>query len=321
MSQIKIYLLSSLIMLILVMIMIMISIAFLTLFERKIMGYYHNRKGPNKIGISGLIQPFSDALKLLFKEFFYPLKSNFMFYFISPMIMLILSLSLWLIYPFFSNLLMFNLNILFFLSIISMGVYGLMISGWSSNSMFSMIGSIRSIAQSISYEIILSISILIILMIINTFNLNIMIMYNKYIWLSFLFFPIMLILLISMLAEINRTPFDLAEGESELVSGFNIEYSSGKFILIFLSEYSNLMFMMFLLNLMFFYCKLIYLQFYINILILIFFITWIRMTYPRIRYDKMMFICGFYFLPFILINYILYMIYFKYSLDLIMIFN
>lgn len=203
----------------------------------------------------------------------------------------------------------------------SIGVYGLIISGWSSNSRFSIIGSIRSIAQSISYEIILSISILVITTFINSFNLNNLILYNKYIWLRILFFPLILILLVSILAEINRTPFDLSERESELVSGFNIEYRRGKFILIFLAEYSNLIFIIFLLNLLFFYCNLINFQFYINTLILIFFITWIRITYPRIRYDKLIFLCWFYFLPFILINYILYFIYLKYSFDLILILN
>nr|AHX97845.1 NADH dehydrogenase subunit 1 [Afrocampsis griseosetosus] len=315
MKQIIIYMMNSIILLILVAIMIMMGVAFLTLFERKIMGLYHTRKGPNKVGFLGALQPFSDAMKLLTKEFFIPLKSNFFIYIMSPMLMLILSLMMWMIYPFVTNLINFNLSMLYLLSIMSINVYGLMLSGWSSNSMYPMIGSIRSIAQSISYEVIFSISLLIPLTFNNTFNINLYINTHKYIWLSFLFFPIFLILLTTMLAEISRTPFDLSESESELVSGFNTEYSNSKFILIFLAEYSNLMFMMFLLNLLFFYNNMLNYQFYINLLVMIFFITWIRMTYPRLRYDKLMSLCWFYFLPFILILYIFYSMYFKYFLD------
>nr|AHA52535.1 NADH dehydrogenase subunit 1 [Homolobus sp. QL-2013] len=311
--QIKIYLLSSMIMLILVIIMILITVAFFTLFERKIMALFHYRKGPNKISLVGMFQPFSDALKLFFKEFFFSKKSNFFYYIISPMLMLLLSMSLWLIYPFTNNLILFKLNSLYIISMISMGVYGLMISGWSSNSSFSMIGSIRSIAQSISYEIIFSITMLIMLMMINSFNLNLLMMFNKNYFNKFLFFIPIIFILISMLAEINRTPFDLSEGESELVSGFNVEYSSGKFILIFLAEYSSILFMMFLLSIFILYKFNLF--FFLFIILLIYLITWIRMTYPRIRYDKLMFLCWFFILPFSLINFLMYIIMYKYLLE------
>nr|APF47534.1 NADH dehydrogenase subunit 1 [Diolcogaster sp. SNS-2016] len=317
MKQMLCYFFNSMIMLILVLILNMLVVGFLTLYERKIMGLFHYRKGPNKNFFIGLFQPFNDAIKLIMKEFFFPKKSFMMIYLMSPMIMIILVMMLWLIYPFYTNLIMFNNSILFFLSLMSLGVYGLILSGWSSNSSYSMIGSIRSIAQSISYEVVFAISIMIILMFINTMNLNLLINFYKYFINYMFFFPFMIILLISMLAEINRTPFDLSEGESELVSGFNIEYSSSKFILIFLAEYSSLMFMMFLFIYLFMMSKLNFF-FYFKVILMIFFITWIRMTFPRIRYDKLMKFCWIYLLPFTLMLFLNFMIY-KFMFDVVLI--
>nr|YP_010936702.1 NADH dehydrogenase subunit 1 [Apanteles gelechiidivoris]WKW91672.1 NADH dehydrogenase subunit 1 [Apanteles gelechiidivoris]WLN31490.1 NADH dehydrogenase subunit 1 [Apanteles gelechiidivoris] len=314
MMQISIYFMNSFIMLLLVIIMNLISVAFLTLFERKIMGLFHYRKGPNKNSIIGFFQPFNDAIKLMNKEYFFPKKSSFYLYISSPSLMFILIMMLWLIYPFKTNLLMFENNMLYFLCMMSLGVYGLILSGWSSNSSFSMIGAIRSIAQSISYEVIFSISMLIILMNINSMNLFNLNKFNKFMNLLLIFLPLNFIILISMLAEINRTPFDLSEGESELVSGFNIEYSSSKFILIFLAEYSSMIFMMFL------YCLIMMssnlnLMFYFKIICMILFITWIRMTLPRIRYDKLMKFCWIYMLPITLILYLNYLLNLKLNLD------
>nr|AHA52475.1 NADH dehydrogenase subunit 1 [Therophilus festivus] len=278
-----IYIFIIFLMLILVMIMIMISVAFFTLFERKIMGIFHYRKGPNKISLIGLMQPFSDAMKLLMKEFFLPLNSNLYLYLIMPIMMLILILLTWMIYPFLNNLLMWKFNILYFLCLMSLGVYSIMLGGWSSNSSLSMIGSIRSIAQSISYEVIFSISLLLMLMMLNSLNFfNFM---NLNLKLIFMLYPNFLILLISMLAEINRTPFDLSEGESELVSGFNIEYSSSNFTLIFLSEYASIMMMMFMLNFIFLYYYQMNLIFFFNFIFMIYFITWIRML--SLEFDLM----------------------------------
>nr|YP_010600868.1 NADH dehydrogenase subunit 1 [Binodoxys communis]WAL07399.1 NADH dehydrogenase subunit 1 [Binodoxys communis] len=313
--QMMIYLMNISFMMLLVLVNILIAVAFLTLFERKILGYFHYRKGPNKVGFIGILQPFSDALKLMSKEFFYPLKSNFYFYLMSPMLMFLLILSLWLIYPFITNSSNMNFNFMFFLCMLSMGVYGLMISGWSSNNSFSMIGALRSIAQSISYEVTLSISMLIILMMINNINLNYLTMYQKYLMLFMMFSPPASMLFISMLAEINRTPFDLTEGESELVSGFNVEYSNSKFVLIFLAEYASIIFMMFIFTMMFLSMN-IKLMFYLTILFLVFLIIWIRITLPRIRYDNLMYFCWFYMLPTILILFIMYMIYMKYPLEM-----
>nr|WCB99528.1 NADH dehydrogenase subunit 1 [Meteorus sp. 1 XHS-2023a] len=316
MSQMSFYMMCSMMMLFLVIILMMVSVAFLTLFERKIMGIFHYRKGPNKIGLTGFLQPFSDAMKLLSKEFFLPFKSNSIIYILSPMFMLILMILMWMIYPFFSNLLSFNLNTLFFLTIMSMGVYSLMLMGWSSNSSFSMLGAIRSIAQSISYEVIFAITLLIIMNMINSMNIFYLTKFSKFLILILLFYPISFILMISILAEINRTPFDLSEGESELVSGFNVEYGSSKFTLIFLSEYSSLLFMMFIFNLIFFNNNLLSFLFYMNLILMIFILTWIRVTLPRIRYDKLMFFCWFFLLPFSLINYSMYLTMVKLPMDL-----
>nr|AHA52450.1 NADH dehydrogenase subunit 1 [Histeromerus sp. QL-2013] len=316
MKQMYIYMLNNLIILILVIILMLISVAFLTLFERKILSYMHYRKGPNKVGFWGMLQPFSDALKLMSKEYFYTYKSNFIYYIISPMLMFTLITSMWLMYPFLTNLLNWNFNSLFFLCLMSMGVYGLMMSGWSSNSSFSLLGSIRSIAQSISYEVTFAISLLISLTMINSLNLNYLPNFQKYMWMFFFLPSLSLIMFISMLAKINRTPFDLSEGESELVSGFNVEYSSCSFVLIFLAEYSSIMFMMFIFNLMFFCSNLFSLMFYIMIIFFSFLVIWIRVTLPRIRYDYLMYFCWFYLLPYILIIFIFYLTFFKIPMNL-----
>nr|APF47557.1 NADH dehydrogenase subunit 1 [Hygroplitis sinica] len=314
MMQLLIYLMNSLILLILVMIMNLISVAFLTLFERKIMSLFHYRKGPNKNSFMGIFQPFNDAIKLMTKELFFPKKSSFYIYILSPSLMFILIMMLWMIYPFKTNMLVFEHNLLYFLCFMSLGVYGLILAGWSSNSSFSMIGAIRSIAQSISYEVTFAISIMILLTNMNSMNLFMLLNYNKFMMFLFTFLPLNFIILISMLAEINRTPFDLSEGESELVSGFNVEYSSSKFILIFLAEYSSLMFMMFLYCFLFWLNKFNFL-FFMKIIFLILIITWIRMSYPRIRYDKLMKFCWMFMLPLTLMLFLNYLINLKFNLD------
>nr|AHA52559.1 NADH dehydrogenase subunit 1 [Pambolus sp. QL-2013] len=317
MNMLNFYLMMNMLILLMMLIMIMISVAFLTLFERKILSISHYRKGPNKISLWGLLQPFSDAMKLLSKEFFYPLKSNYWYYSLSPILMFTLIFSLWMIYPFKTNLFNWSLNSLFFLCLMSMNVYSLMISGWSSNSSFSMLGAIRSISQSISYEVTLSISFLLTLLIINSLNLKYLMIMQKYIWLMMFLWPIAIILFMSMLAEINRTPFDLSEGEFELVSGFNIEYSNYGFVLIFLSEYSSIMFMMFMFNLLFFSMSKFNFMFYMSYLMFLFLTIWIRLTLPRIRYDYLMFFCWWYLLPMILIMFFFFNMYFKFLINLI----
>lgn len=289
------------------------------MFERKIIGLFHNRKGPNKILIIGISQPFNDAIKLLSKEFLFPLKINLYIYVFRPILILILSLIIWIIYPFYTNLINNNNRILLILSIIRIGAYGLIIRGWSSNSIFSLIGAIRSIAQSISYEVIFSLCLLIIFIIINSLNLLKISFFNK-LFFFLINIPLIFLFICRITAEVNRTPFDLSEGESELVSGFNIEYRRRNFTLIFLAEYSRLIFIIILLNLLFFNSNYFSILFYwINILF-IFFITWVRITFPRIRYDKLIYFCWIYLLPLNLKIFLIYLIY-KYYIDILIIFN
>nr|AHX97834.1 NADH dehydrogenase subunit 1 [Pseudognaptodon sp. QL-2014] len=318
MKQLYLYSLNNMVMLLMVLIFSMISVAFLTLFERKILSYMHYRKGPNKVGYWGLFQPFSDAMKLLSKEYFYSLKSNYYFYYFSPIIMFSLIMSMWMIYPFKMNLFNWNLSSLFFLCLMSMGVYGLMLSGWSSNSSFSLLGSIRSISQSISYEVTFTISFLMIFLMINSLNFFNLMVFQKYFWMIIVMWPSSMIMLISMIAEINRTPFDLSEGESELVSGFNVEYSSHSFVLIFLAEYSSIILMMFIFNFLYFFFNMMNFFFYLNLMMWLFLIIWIRVTLPRIRYDYLMFFCWIYILPMILILFYLYMLYIKFMIFLML---
>nr|AFN27604.1 NADH dehydrogenase subunit 1 [Diadromus collaris] len=297
-------------MMIMVMISILISVAFLTLMERKFLSYIQIRKGPNKLGLIGILQPFSDAIKLMMKEFYLINKLNYMIYLISPMISLILILMMWLIYPFYSNYFMMKLGLMYLMCCLSLGVYSLLMSGWSSNSSYSMLGSLRSLAQSISYEVSLSIIMIIPMFLIDNFNFMNLMYYQENIWLFIFMWPLGLMFLFSIMAELNRTPFDFSEGESELVSGFNIEYMSSGFVLLFLSEYASILFLSFLFNLLFLGSKMINMMFYLKMMFLVILIIWIRGTLPRFRYDLLMYLCWLMILPFSL-NYMFYMIFFK----------
>nr|APX39680.1 NADH dehydrogenase subunit 1 [Chaetocnema depressa] len=287
------------------LIMVLISIAFLTLLERKVLGYIQIRKGPNKVGILGLIQPFSDAIKLLNKEQIFPINSNLNLYYICPIMNLLMSLLLWICIPFISVNLNFNFSILFFLSVSSLSVYSIMLAGWSSNSSYSLLGSLRSVAQTISYEVSLSLILLSYLFLILSLNLIDFMKYQEYIWFIYLMFPLCLMWLVSALAETNRTPFDFAEGESELVSGFNVEYSSGGFVMIFLSEYGNILFMSMLTVILFMGSDLNSFFFFLKLMFISFFWLWVRGTLPRYRYDKLMNLAWKSYLP-ISLNYLMF---------------
>nr|APX40212.1 NADH dehydrogenase subunit 1 [Psylliodes laevicollis] len=284
---------------------VLISIAFLTLLERKVLGYIQIRKGPNKVGYLGLIQPFSDAIKLLSKEQIYPLMSNFNLYYICPMMNLFLSLFLWFCMPFFSVNLNFNLSTLFFLSISSLSVYTIMLAGWSSNSNYSLLGSLRSVAQTISYEVSLVLILMSFLFLILSLNLVDFFIYQEYVWFIFMLFPLCLMWIVSSLAETNRTPFDFAEGESELVSGFNVEYSSGGFVMIFLAEYGNILFMSMISVLLFLGANLMNFTFFLKLAFISFFWLWVRGTLPRYRYDKLMYLAWKAYLP-VSLNFLLF---------------
>nr|YP_010288400.1 NADH dehydrogenase subunit 1 [Polypedilum nubifer]UKO31616.1 NADH dehydrogenase subunit 1 [Polypedilum nubifer] len=270
------------------LIFVMVSVAFLTLLERKVLGLIQIRKGPNKIGMFGILQPFCDAIKLFTKEQILPFFSNSLVYYFSPIFSLFLSLVIWLCMPFLIKLYSFSLGVLFFFCCMSFGVYTVMLAGWSSNSLYALLGSLRSIAQTISYEVALVIMLMSVLFLINSFNLFYFELYQKNLWFIVLFFPIGIMWLISSLAETNRTPFDFAEGESELVSGFNVEYGAGGFALIFLAEYASILFMSMLFSLLFLGSYVISFIFFLKLTFISFFFIWVRGAYPRYRYDKLM---------------------------------
>nr|AML26580.1 NADH dehydrogenase subunit 1 [Staphylinidae sp. BMNH 1274705] len=278
-------------------IFLLIGVAFLTLLERKVLGYIQVRKGPNKVGYMGLLQPFSDAIKLFSKESVYPIKSNFNLYYFSPIMNLFLSLFLWMCMPFFSGLLNFNLGLMYFLCISSMSVYTIMVAGWSSNSNYSLLGGLRAVAQTISYEVSLAMILLSFLFLISSLSMFNFIKYQEMLWFIFLLFPLCMIWFVSSLAETNRTPFDFAEGESELVSGFNVEYSSGGFAMIFLAEYASILFMSMMCVVLFMGCNLMSWLFFIKLSSISFLWIWVRGTLPRFRYDKLMYLAWKSFLP------------------------
>lgn len=269
-------------------IFVIVSVAFLTLLERKVLGYVQIRKGPNKIGYFGILQPFCDAIKLFTKEQILPFLSNRIIYYFSPVFSLFLSLFIWLCIPFLVKLYSFNLGVLFFFCCISFGVYIVILAGWSSNSAYALLGSLRSIAQTISYEVALVLILLSVLFLIGSFNLIYFELYQKNLWFLILFFPIGIIWIISSLAETNRTPFDFAEGESELVSGFNVEYGAGGFALIFLAEYARILFISMLFSILFLGSQVCSFFFFLKLNAIAFLFIWVRGALPRYRYDKLM---------------------------------
>nr|YP_010472535.1 NADH dehydrogenase subunit 1 [Harpalus griseus]UVG42159.1 NADH dehydrogenase subunit 1 [Harpalus griseus] len=287
----------------LLVICVLVGVAFLTLLERKVLGYIQIRKGPNKVGFMGIPQPFCDAIKLFSKEQTYPLLSNYIMYYYSPIMSLFLSLLLWVVIPYFMILFSFNLGMLFFLACTSLGVYTVMIAGWSSNSSYSLLGGLRAVAQTISYEVSLALILMSFMVLIESFSLMEFLYYQKFIWMIFLSLPLGFVWFVSSLAETNRTPFDFAEGESELVSGFNVEYSSGGFALIFLSEYSSILFMSMLFCVMFLGSDLMSIFFYLKMVFMSFCFIWVRGTLPRYRYDKLMYLAWKSFLP-LSLNYL-----------------
>nr|YP_010545950.1 NADH dehydrogenase subunit 1 [Triplax ainonia]UYG49585.1 NADH dehydrogenase subunit 1 [Triplax ainonia] len=267
---------------------VLVGVAFLTLLERKVLGYIQIRKGPNKVGFMGILQPFSDAIKLFTKEQTFPIMSNFYLYYLCPILNLALALLLWFSMPLWTTLISFNFSMLFFLSVSSLGVYTIMLAGWSSNSNYAMLGSMRAVAQTISYEVSLVLLLMSFLFLILSFNILDLMKYQELIWSLFIMAPLSLMWVVTSLAETNRTPFDFAEGESELVSGFNVEYSSGGFAMIFLAEYANILFMSMMCGMLFLGGELMSFSFFLKLVFMSFFWVWCRGTLPRYRYDKLM---------------------------------
>nr|ADK72522.1 NADH dehydrogenase subunit 1 [Scylla serrata] len=286
---------------------VLLGVAFVTLLERKILGYIQIRKGPNKVGYMGLLQPFSDAVKLFSKEQTMPIMSNFIVYYLCPVFSLFLSLLVWSVMPYDVGLVSFNMSILFFFCCLGMGVYSVMVAGWASNCKYSLLGSLRSVAQTISYEVSLALILLSFIELLGGFSLKLFVKYQNNIGFKFLSLPLKLIWFPSCLAETNRTPFDFAEGESELVSGFNTEYSSGGFALIFMAKYSSILFMSVLFVIVFLGSSPCKPMFYLKSMFLAFIFVWVRGTLPRLRYDKLMYLAWKSFLP-VSINYLFFFI-------------
>nr|YP_009407082.1 NADH dehydrogenase subunit 1 [Halocaridinides fowleri]ASA39631.1 NADH dehydrogenase subunit 1 [Halocaridinides fowleri] len=286
-------------------IFVLVGVAFVTLLERKILGYIQIRKGPNKVGYWGMLQPFADAVKLFTKEQTTPTLSNFVPYYFSPVISLFISLLVWSVAPYNMGLVGFSMSVLFFLCCTSLGVYTVMGAGWASNSKYALLGCLRAVAQTISYEVSLALILLSFLMLVGGVDLGLFFCYQRYLWFVVVSFPLALVWFSSCLAETNRTPFDFAEGESELVSGFNTEYSAGGFALIFMSEYASILFMSLLFSIIFLGSFMESVVFYLQVVFISFCFIWVRGTLPRFRYDKLMYLAWKSFLP-VSLNYLFF---------------
>nr|YP_010429126.1 NADH dehydrogenase subunit 1 [Mastomys kollmannspergeri]USQ66543.1 NADH dehydrogenase subunit 1 [Mastomys kollmannspergeri] len=283
---------------------ILIAMAFLTLVERKILGYMQLRKGPNIVGPCGILQPFADAMKLFMKEPMRPLTTSISLFIIAPTMSLTLALSLWIPLPMPHPLINLNLGVLFFLATSSLSVYSILWSGWASNSKYSLFGALRAVAQTISYEVTMAIILLSVLLMSGSFSLQTLILTQEQMWLIIPAWPMAMMWYISTLAETNRAPFDLTEGESELVSGFNVEYAAGPFALFFMAEYTNIILMNALTSIIFLgpihninFPELYSTNFMAETLLLSSVFLWIRASYPRFRYDQLMHLLWKNFLP------------------------
>ncbi|YP_010355145.1 NADH dehydrogenase subunit 1 (mitochondrion) [Lutra lutra] len=283
---------------------ILLAVAFLTLVERKILGYMQLRKGPNIVGPYGLLQPIADAVKLFTKEPLRPLTSSITMFVMAPVLALTLALTMWIPLPMPYPLINMNLGILFMLAMSSLAVYSILWSGWASNSKYALIGALRAVAQTISYEVTLAIILLSVLLMNGSFTLSTLITTQEHLWLILPTWPLAMMWFISTLAETNRAPFDLTEGESELVSGFNVEYAAGPFALFFLAEYANIIMMNILTTILFlgafhipYLPELYTVNFTMKTLLLTALFLWIRASYPRFRYDQLMHLLWKNFLP------------------------
>ena len=291
---------------------LLVSVAYLTLLERKVMASMQQRRGPNVVGFFGLLQPFADGLKLLIKETILPSSANIGIFIIAPILTFLLSLSSWAVIPIGDNLAFVDLHVgvLYLLSISSLGVYGIIMAGWSSNSKYAFLGALRSAAQMISYEVSMGLIIISVLICAGSLNLTEIIISQKEIWYVYPLFPLFLMFFISALAETNRAPFDLPEAEAELVSGYNTEYASMGFALFFLGEYANMIMMCSTLTIFFlggwlppldnnlFNCIPDFIWFGLKTTMLLFIFVWVRAAFPRYRYDQLMRIGWKIFLPF-----------------------
>jgi len=294
---------------------VLISVAYLTLAERKVIGWMQYRKGPNIVGPFGLLQPFADGLKLFLKETIIPSGASRVLFVLAPMITFILSLIAWAVIPFDEGWVLADINVgvLYLFAISSLGVYGIIIAGWSSNSKYAFLGALRSAAQMVSYEVAMGFVVASVLLLVGSLNLSDVVEAQRTVWFCIPMLPMFVIFFISALAETNRAPFDLPEAEAELVSGYNVEYSAMTFALFFLGEYANMILMSAMTAILFLGGWLPILDvepfnlipgpiwFALKIAFVLFCFLWVRATFPRYRYDQLMRLGWKVFLPFTLI--------------------
>jgi NADH:ubiquinone oxidoreductase subunit H len=285
-----------------IIIPLLLGVAFLVLAERKVMASMQRRKGPNVVGLFGLLQPLADGLKLMIKEPILPSSANLFIFIMAPVITFMLSLVAWAVIPFDYGMVLSDLNvgILYLFAISSLGVYGIITAGWSSNSKYAFLGALRSAAQMVSYEVSIGLIIITVLICVGSCNFSEIVIAQKQIWFGIPLFPVFIMFFISCLAETNRAPFDLPEAEAELVAGYNVEYSSMGFALFFLGEYANMILMSSLCTLLFLGGWLPILDipifhvipgsiwFSIKVLFFLFVYIWVRAAFPRYRYDQLM---------------------------------
>jgi NADH-quinone oxidoreductase subunit H len=291
-----------LIKIVVIVIPVMLSVAYLTYAERKVIGAMHMRRGPNVVGPFGLLQPIADGLKLFLKETIIPAGANRGVFILAPCVTFFLALVAWAVIPFDQGMVLADINvgILYLFAISSLGVYGILMAGWASNSRYAFLGALRSAAQMVSYEISMGFIIVTVLLCVGSLNLSDIVMAQQTVWFVVPLFPMAVIFFISTLAETNRHPFDLSEAEAELVAGYNVEYSAMTFALFFLGEYANMILMASMTSILFLGGWLPPLDmapftwipgpiwFALKIAFCLFIFLWVRATFPRYRYDQLM---------------------------------
>jgi len=281
---------------------VLVSVAYLTLAERKVMAAMQARKGPNVVGPFGLMQPFADALKMLMKETIVPTGANRILFIVAPLLTMTLAMIAWAVIPVNDGWAIANINvgILYLFAISSLGVYGIVIAGWASNSKYAFLGAMRSAAQMVSYEVSMGFVIVTVLLCAGSLNLTDIVRAQEHVWFFIPLFPMFIVFFISTLAETNRAPFDLPEGESEIVGGFHVEYGAMTFGLFFLGEYANMILMSAMTSILFLggwlspipFAPFTWipgpLWFIAKICLVLFMFVWVRATFPRFRYDQLM---------------------------------